>query len=74
MGRTARIGVDGGRGRELEQAPDSPTVRISLDAETFNCLGCGRWDPDDVLLSGKVSIEGDTALGESIVRQMNIMP
>ncbi len=73
-GRTAYIGVDGGRGRELEQAPDNPTVRISLDAETFNCLGCGRWDPDEIIRSGRVSIEGDAALGQSIVRQMNIMP
>ncbi len=78
-GRLMPIGVtvtsDGSRrGRELEQAPGSPTVRITLDAETFGCLGCGRWDPDEVLRSGQVSIEGDTTLGESIVRQMNIMP
>ena len=73
-GRLMSIGVDGGRGRELDQTPDRPTVRISLDAETFNCLGSGRWDPDEVLRSGKVSIEGDSGLGESIVRHMNIMP
>ena len=73
-GRVMPIGVDGGRGRELPQAPDNPTVRITLDAETFGCLGCGRWDPDAVLRAGKVAIEGDVALGESIVRQMNIMP
>ena len=73
-GRTVFIAVDGGRGRELDAAPGSPSVRISLDAETFNCLGCGRWDPDEIISSGGVSIEGDTALGESIVRQMNIMP
>lgn len=73
-GRTIAIAVEGGRGRELDSAPDSPTVRISLDAETFGCLGCGRWNPDEVLQSGKARIEGDTALGESIVRQMNIMP
>lgn len=73
-GRTIAIAVEGGRGRELEQAPDSPTVSITLDAETFGCLGCGRWNPGEVLQSGKVSIEGDTALGQSIVRQMNIMP
>ena len=78
-GRLISIGVEGGRGRELDQPPSSvqgtgPTVRISLDDETFGCLGCGRWDPDEILQSGKVSIEGDTALGESIVRQMNIMP
>ena len=73
-GRLSYIGVEGGRGRELDSPPDSPTVRISLDAETFGCLGCGRWDPEEILQSGRVSIEGDTALGESIVRQMNIMP
>ena len=79
-GRAIAMGIEGGRGRELDTVPnhgdpvEPPTVRISLDAETFGCLGCGRWDPDEVLQSGKVSIEGDTALGESIVRQMNIMP
>ena len=73
-GRRISIGVEGGRGREVEEAPEAPTVRIALDDETFGCLGCGRWDPDEALSSGKVTIEGDTALGESIVRQMNIMP
>ena len=73
-GRLMSIGVDEGRGRELDGIPESPTVRIALDAETFGCLGSGRWNPDEILQSGKVSIEGDTALGESIVRQMNIMP
>ena len=73
-GRVISIGVEGGRGRELEQAPDSPTVRISLDAETFGCLGCGRWDPEEMIGSGRVSVQGDSALGESVVRQMNIMP
>ena len=73
-GRLMPIAVAGGRGRELEQPPAAPTVRISLDAETFACLGCGRWDPEEVLQSGKVSIEGDIELGQTIVRQMNIMP
>ena len=73
-GRTIAIGVEGGRGREIDQVPDDPTVKLGLDAETFGCLGCGRWEPDEVLSSGKVSIEGDLSLGESIVRQMNIMP
>ncbi len=73
-GRVMAVGVEGGRGRELDNVPDSPTVRISVDAETFGCLGCGRWDPDEVLRSGRISIEGDSALGESIIRQMNIMP
>lgn len=73
-GRVMPIGVSGGRGRELAEAPADPTVRITLDGETFGCLGCGRWDPDAVLRSGRVSIEGDVGLGELMVRQMNIMP
>ena len=73
-GRLMPIEVQSGRGRELEQPPQNPTVRITLDAETFGCLGSGRWQPDEALQSGKVSIQGDTALGQSIVRQMNIMP
>jgi hypothetical protein len=44
-----------------------------MDVETFACLGNGRWDPDATLKAGKVQITGDTALGETIVRQMNFM-
>ena len=54
------------------QAP-SPTVRITLDVETFTCLGCGRWNPSEELRSGRVNITGDNALGETIVTNMNIM-
>jgi uncharacterized protein (TIGR03083 family) len=72
-GRTLAIRVDSGRARPLETPPDTPTVRLTMDVETFNCLGCGRWDPDEVLASGKVRIDGDRALGETVVRQMNFM-
>lgn len=73
-GRVVPIGVSGGRGRELAEAPADPTVRVTLDAEAFGCLGCGRWDAGEVLRSGRVVIEGDLALGELMVRGMNIMP
>jgi uncharacterized protein (TIGR03083 family) len=72
-GRTLPIGVDGGRARVLEAPPEAPTVRLTMDIETLNCLGCGRWTPDDALASGKVQIAGDRGLGETIVRQMNFM-
>ena len=42
-------------------------------AETFACLGCGRWIPEATLPAGKVQIAGDTALGQAILAQMNIM-
>ncbi len=67
------IGMEGGRGRLLETLPNPSDVRLTLDAETFACLGCGRWEPQWSLAANKVDISGDQALGEAIVSQMNIM-
>ena len=72
-GRVVSVGVEGGRGSELESEPASPTIRITTDVETFACLGCGRRDPAEALQSGRVTVTGDTALGETIVTNMNIM-
>jgi uncharacterized protein (TIGR03083 family) len=72
-GRTLPIGVEGGRARALDASPATPTVCLTMDVETFNCLGCGRWHPDQVLQAGKVQLAGNQALGETIVRQMNFM-
>ncbi|PKB71707.1 MAG: hypothetical protein BZY87_04115 [SAR202 cluster bacterium Io17-Chloro-G6] len=72
-GRTVSVGIEERRGRELDSEPPRPTVRITADVETFVCLGCGRWDPAETLRLGKVTINGDAALGENIVNQMNIM-
>ncbi len=67
------IGVEGRFARPLDEAPDQPTVRLRTDTETFACLACGRWDPEGVLASGKVAMDGDRVLGETVVRQMNFM-
>ena len=72
-GRLLSVGVEGGRGSELDREPTSPTVKITSDVETFMCLGCGRWDPVKTISSGKITIAGETGLGETIVNQMNIM-
>ncbi|MDA0263549.1 MAG: maleylpyruvate isomerase family mycothiol-dependent enzyme [Chloroflexi bacterium] len=72
-GRTLSVAVEERRGRELDSEPAAPTVRIATDVETFACLACGRQGPGDALGSGRVKITGDTALGETIVNQMNIM-
>ena len=72
-GRVLPIAVEGTRARELEEEPTNPTVRLTMDAETFVCLGCGRWAPGDSLESGKVTIQGSEELGETILNQMNIM-
>jgi uncharacterized protein (TIGR03083 family) len=72
-GRTLPIGIEGGRAKVLDTPPATPTVCLTMDVETLNCLGCGRWDPNTTLAAGKVHIVGDRALGETIVRQMNFM-
>ncbi len=72
-GSVVSVAVEGGRGRALDSEPESPTVKITSDLETFACLGCGRWDPAKALSSGKIKVAGDTVLGETIVHQMNIM-
>ena len=72
-GRTIPVAMEGGRGKELGSAPDQPTTHLTMDVETFNCLCCGRWEPGQTISMGKVRIEGDLSLGESVVREMNIM-
>ena len=72
-GATVPVAMRESRGYRLDSVPETPTVRLTMDVETFICLGCGRWDPAATLESGQVGIEGDRALGEAIVSQMNIM-
>ena len=72
-GRTVALRTEGGRARILDEIPVTPTVRLSLDVETFTCLGCGRWNPAATLQPRKVQVTSDTALGQVIVAQMNHM-
>ena len=74
ISRTLAIGMAGGRATQLAQPPAVPSVRLTMDVETFMCLGCGRWAPEHVLASGTVQIAGDRVLAERIVAQMNFMP
>ena len=71
-GRKAAVGVEGQRAKVID-LPSSPSVTLTMDLETFNCLGCGRWDPTEVLGSGKVDIDGDRVLGERVISQMGFM-
>jgi hypothetical protein len=72
-GRTVALRTERGRARILDEIPVTPTVRLSLDVETFTCLGCGRWNPAATLQPRKVQVTSDTVLGQVIVAQMNIM-
>ena len=72
-GRLMSIGVDGGRAHFLDTLPASPNVRLTMDVETFTRLGNGRWEGSHAFASNKVRIDGDRALGELIVSNMNFM-
>jgi uncharacterized protein (TIGR03083 family) len=72
--RHIALRVEGERAIALDTSPDGPTVRLTMAAETFACLGYGRWAPGATLEAGRVQLEGDTALGQAIVAQMNVTP
>ena len=72
-GRSLPIAMEGSRARVLDAAPPDPTVRLTMDVETFTCLGCGRWELAQALEPGRVTVQGDRVLGETIVSQMNFM-
>jgi uncharacterized protein (TIGR03083 family) len=71
--RTVALRMDGKRASGLDEAPESPTVRLTMPAEQFVRLACGRESPDQVLAARGVAFEGDEELGKSIVRSMNFM-
>ena len=61
---------DDGRGSELAEAPADPTVRLSMDPETFVLLTGGR----RASAGDAVRIEGDADLGRRVVEQMAVTP
>jgi uncharacterized protein (TIGR03083 family) len=72
--QTLALRVEGDRATPCDPVPDLPTVRLSMDSETFACLCIGRWDAEKVLESGRVLLAGDRELGRTIVRQMSVTP
>jgi len=76
LARTLPVVVQNGKASVVDAAtvdPATSTVTLTMDQETFWCLGGGRWSPDDVLAGTKVTLSGDTELGERVVRSMNFM-
>jgi uncharacterized protein (TIGR03083 family) len=69
--RVVGIVVDGKRARFVEPVPGSPTVRLAMDSQTFLVLATGRQRAAN--LPGDVTIDGDQALGQAIVDQLNVM-
>jgi hypothetical protein len=61
---------ESGRGRRLADVPAAPTVRLATDRESFIVMAGGRRAAEP----GAVEIEGDVALGESIVAKLGTTP
>ena len=70
-GGTVAVAMEGKRANRLDQVPASPTVRLTMDLETFNRLCTGRGHAGEVAKG--VVVEGDRALGEAVVASMNFM-
>ena len=73
-GATFAYGMKDGRGVSLDPLPSDPTVRVSMDAETFLRLATGRWSVDRVEQEGRVGIVGDLDLGRRILAGLNVTP
>ena len=80
-GTTAVLAVEGsplvavevdenGRGQRLPEEPADPTVRLTMDRESFIVLAGGR----RAAAPGAVVIEGDTDLGHAIVANLGTTP
>jgi uncharacterized protein (TIGR03083 family) len=67
----AAVGIaDSGRGGPLPEPPADPTVRLTLDRETFVVLAGGRRSAADV----PVTVSGDPDLASRILAGMAITP
>ncbi len=67
--RAFEVGDDG-RGRPLTSPPESPTLSLATDRESFVCLAGGRRTPPP----GAVVVEGDQELGARVLASMAVTP
>ena len=65
--------VDDGKGRACS-AVDDADVHLTLSWPDYMRLSCGRLDVDDPGLRGRLSLNGDSDLGEALLRAMAITP
>ena len=64
------MSTDSRRGEQLAELPDEPTVRLSMDRESFILLAGGRRAPEP----GAIRIDGDDELGNRIVDTLAVTP
>ena len=53
-GPSIAVRMEGGRANALHDIPAAAhSAALHMDAETFTCLGCGRWEPAAALHAGR---------------------
>ena len=72
-GRTLAVEVRNGRAEAAAPAA-TPTARLTMDAETYACLVCGRWTGEYALANGRVTVDGDVNMAEAILAHMATIP
>ncbi|MCL4446383.1 MAG: maleylpyruvate isomerase N-terminal domain-containing protein [Actinobacteria bacterium] len=71
---SATVVIRDGRGVVQEGKAADPTAAISLPADVFWRLGCGRISPGDTVLDGDVAVVGDVSIAERILAEMAFAP
>jgi uncharacterized protein (TIGR03083 family) len=71
--RRITIAVEGGRARATDHPDATPAVSLTMSSIDFVRLGCGRATGAQVQAAGGIGVEGDSALGETILGSMNFM-
>lgn len=72
-GRRIDVVVDGGRASVAQGPNESPTTKLTMEAETWWCLSMGRLDGPTARQQGLVKIDGDRELGERVVDNLTFM-
>jgi hypothetical protein len=70
--RIVTLAIEGKRANPVGDDTEA-TVTLSMSAVDFVRLGCGRATPAAVGEEGGLSVEGDGALGQKILDNMNFM-
>ena len=73
-GEAFAVGMRDGRGARLEQPPSEPTVRLSMDGESFLRVTAGRWMPKRLVEEGRLRVEGETDLADRVLAGMIMTP
>lgn len=70
LGRQLVVSVAGGRGTFVEPDGLDPTTTLSMDQEAFWRLCFGRVEPVRLLGTGQVQVDGDVAVGHTVLESM----